>query len=186
MFRSWQTHRWRSNWDKSQLHGETDIWLKLGQDFIIKEKWIRLSCGDLGKNRGKTERREGEDDTVTLFTCSSDLRRKCSQRGGKRQTVPKEVGKRRRVVIRQRSWWGIAPINHYRPITLNQRISLFCVLVKRISVLTAPCGTAVQSNLINALKRGVLENISVDYSYLKRGCQQEFSEQRARERWGKV
>lgn len=158
MFRSWQTQRWRNNWDKSQLRRETDIWLKLGLDFIIKEKWIRLSWTDLGKNRWKEEERiEGEDDKVMLFRFSSDLGRKCSQRekDGQHQ---KRCERGEGWWWDKGTWWGIASINHYRPITLNQTISLFSVLVKRISVITAPCGIAIQSNLINAVVRDLKEH----------------------------
>lgn len=57
VFRRWQTHWWRNNWDKFHLQRETDIWLKLGLDFIMKEKWIRLSFTDLGKTQGGERRR---------------------------------------------------------------------------------------------------------------------------------
>lgn len=154
MFRSWHTHRWRNNWDKSQLRRETDIWLKLGLDFIIKGKWIRLTCIDLEKEK---KRREEQDDKMMLFTFSSDLGRKCSQREKDRQRQ-KRCKRRERWWWDKGTWWGIASINHYRPITLNQRISLFSVLVKRISVIKAPRGIAIQSNLINALERSLWEH----------------------------
>lgn len=73
MFRSWQTHQWRNNWDKSQLQGETDIWLKLGLDFIIKEKWIRLSCIDLGKTEGGERRRVKERMIKWCFSHSAQI-----------------------------------------------------------------------------------------------------------------
>lgn len=73
MFRSWQTHQWTNNWDKSQLQGETDIWLKLGLDFIIKEKWIRLSCIDLGKTEGGERRRAKERMIKWCFSHSAQI-----------------------------------------------------------------------------------------------------------------
>lgn len=114
--------------------------------------WVPLT---LGKTEG-VEWSEGEDDTVMVFTFSSDLGRKRSQRENDRQSQ-KRWERGERWWWDKGTWWRIASINHYRPITLNQRISLFSVLVKRISVITAPCGIATQSNLINALEKGLGE-----------------------------
>lgn len=101
-------------------------------DWILqsKKRWIRLSCIELGKQ------------TTDYWNTTEEEKTDSAKGGGDNSGT----------------WWGVASINHYRPITLNQRISFFSVLVKRIPVITGPGGIAIQFNPNNVLERGLREH----------------------------